>query len=122
VRIDINLNHNLKGEFLLSISSAFQAQLDRLTAFIASQDSTIATLNAQVASLEAAASGESGPAQDAEDTAALSSALDSESVPAAGSAGVSTSLAGVSTSPAGVSTSVAGVSSSVAAVNGATEG
>jgi peptidoglycan hydrolase CwlO-like protein len=81
----------------LTVSPAFQSQLDRLTTFINSQDATIVALKTELAAATAAPASTA----DADDTAALASALDGESVPAAGAPslpGVSTSLADASTS------------------------
>lgn len=62
---------NLEERILMAISAAFQAQLDRLNAFNTQLQGTIATLNASVA------------AADADDTAALSAALDTAGAPPA---------------------------------------
>lgn len=98
MRINIDLNIKHTGELRLTVSPAFQSQLDRLTTFINSQDATIVALKTELA---AAATAAPASTADADDTAALASALDGESVPAAGAPslpGVSTSLADASTS------------------------
>jgi pyruvate carboxylase len=64
IRIIHEHRHHLEGDLLLSIAAAFQAQVDRLKAF--------------VTSLEGGAS-----AQSDEDVAALTSALDAAGAPPA---------------------------------------
>lgn len=64
IRIIHEHRHHLEGELLLSIAAEFQAQVDRLKAF--------------VTSLEGGA-----VVQSAEDTAALTSALDAAGAPPA---------------------------------------
>ena len=58
----------LERERLMTISAAFQAELDRLTAY--------------VNSLKAAVTPDTGPAVTAEETAALGAALDAAGAPA----------------------------------------
>lgn len=103
MRIDIH--HHFEGAFIVALSPAFQAQLDRLT-------SGLSTLNAQLSTLQAGT--DTGPEVDAADTQALASALDQAGLPAVApvtstissglssglSTGVSSSLSsGVSTTP-----------------------
>lgn len=58
----------------MAVSAEFQAQLDRATAYIESLKTEVANLTAQLAAAGSA---------DSDDTAALSSELDTEGAPAA---------------------------------------
>lgn len=117
MRIDINLNHNFKGELLVS-NPAFEAQLSRALSAVSSLqgvsssltnvNSSLTVVNTSLSTALAAGDPAEVDATETADANELGSGLDALGIP---------SVAGVSSSLSGVSSSVVGVSSSVSALS-----